>query len=63
MPIFARLIKRISRLKNCFQVPKISASKMANISMEAYEALLVFEAQVPDPVDLSLYRAETKEAA
>ena len=63
MPIFARLKKRISFLKKRFQVQKIPVSKMVDLSNEVYEALLVFEAQVPDPIHLSLYRAETKEAA
>ena len=63
MPIFARLIKRISFLKSRFQVQKISLSKMADLSIEDYEALLIFESQVPELIDLSLYRVESQEAA
>ena len=63
MSIFARLIKRIYPLQSRFQLQKVPTSKMGDLSTEAYEALIVFETQVPVPIDLSVYRAESKEAA
>tara|TARA_Y100001968_G_C19400974_1_gene741002 strand:- start:466 stop:657 length:192 start_codon:yes stop_codon:yes gene_type:complete len=63
MPIFARWRTRICHLKQRFSIQKIATSQMTDLSTEAYQALLIFEAQVPKPIDFSLYRAETKDTA
>ena len=63
MLIFAGLRKRISLFKKRFSVQKIPIVKMADLSPEAYQALLLYAANVPEPIDLSLYRDENKEVA
>tara|TARA_Y100001970_G_C13447760_1_gene468875 strand:- start:244 stop:435 length:192 start_codon:yes stop_codon:yes gene_type:complete len=63
MTIFARLRERISFLKERFSINKVQSSKMAELSPETYQALIIFEAQVSEAIDLSLYRPRDKKAA
>jgi len=63
MSIFALLRKRIAFLKGRFSSQKVQTSKMVELSPEAYQALLVLDAQLSEAIDLSLYRDRNKKAA
>lgn len=56
MFIFVFFKKRILFLKKRFSVQKIQASKMEYLTPEVYQALLIFEAQVPKHIDFCPYR-------